>query len=199
MHCCTVKYKVLVEALKSVAVDDHTTSCKYLTKDSSFHYMIPCITRTSISSRGLRQLSRAVSRSQRSHHLQVGHCYISFQPIRKSYHSRMSLAPRSPVGSQPGSGRSTPGATAEEANGYLLLTIQGVTANQIYAGEASTLAKGEMRYVLSIRDELPNTDIPPDWNACLYPSQLKSGSKRLIHSLPLLTIQKSRHMISGWS
>lgn len=59
----------------------------------------------------------------------------------------MSLAPRSPAGSQPGSGRSTPGQTAEEANGYLLLTIGGVSATQIYAGEATTLAKGEMRYV----------------------------------------------------
>jgi len=60
----------------------------------------------------------------------------------------MSLAPRSPVGSQPGSGRSTPGTTAEEANGYLLLTIQGASATQIYAGQATTLAKGEMRYVI---------------------------------------------------
>jgi len=59
----------------------------------------------------------------------------------------MSLAPKSPIGSQPGSGRSTPGQTAEEANGYLLLTIAGVSATQIYAGEASLLARGEMRYV----------------------------------------------------
>jgi len=59
----------------------------------------------------------------------------------------MSLAPRSPAGSQPGSGRSTPGQTAEEANGYLLLTIGGVSATQIYAGNATTLARGEMRYV----------------------------------------------------
>ena len=61
----------------------------------------------------------------------------------------MSLAPKSPIGSQPGSGRSTPGQTAEEANGYLLLTIAGVSATQIYAGEASLLARGEMRYVHS--------------------------------------------------
>jgi hypothetical protein len=57
----------------------------------------------------------------------------------------MSLAPRSPVSPQPGSGRNTPGSTAEEANGYLLLTIQRTTVTQIYAGEASVLAKGELR------------------------------------------------------
>jgi hypothetical protein len=58
-------------------------------------------------------------------------------------HTTMSLAPRSP-----GSGTNTPSSTAEEANGYLLLTIQDVTTTQIYAGEAMTLAKGEMRYVI---------------------------------------------------
>lgn len=68
----------------------------------------------------------------------------------------MSLAPRSPAGSQPGSGRSTPGQTAEEANGYLLLTIAGVSATQIYAGEATNLARGEMRYV----PFLPNPPSP---------------------------------------
>jgi len=67
--------------------------------------------------------------------------------IHLERNSKMSLAPRSPAGSQPGSGRSTPGQTAEEANGYLLLTIGGVSATQIYAGNATTLARGEMRYV----------------------------------------------------
>jgi hypothetical protein len=67
----------------------------------------------------------------------------------------MSLAPRSPAGSQPGSGRSTPGQTAEEANGYLLLTIANVSATQIYAGEATTIAKGEMRYVHSLLSSPP--------------------------------------------
>lgn len=53
----------------------------------------------------------------------------------------MSSAPRSPVGS----GRATPNSTAEEANGYLLLTIQHATAKQLYQGSEMTLAKGEMR------------------------------------------------------
>lgn len=57
----------------------------------------------------------------------------------------MSSAPRSPVGSIPGSGRDTPSSTAEEANGYLLLTIQHAVAKQSYQGSTMTLAKGEMR------------------------------------------------------
>ena len=57
----------------------------------------------------------------------------------------MATTTRSPVSSKPGSGRETPTQTAEEANGYLLLTIQHATAKQVYQGSSMTLAKGEMR------------------------------------------------------